>query len=225
MKDRQILLSAQMVNAILDGRKAQTRRVVKPQPIANHRGKFNFTQFTDDEGIESYWQNQPFWWVRCPFGKDGDNLWVRETWAAQHGLDDTRPREMIQANTRLHYAATEDRGGLLWRPSIHMPRWASRITLEITGIRVERLNEISRGDAMEEGCPFPNMASGPDPIKWFSDLWESITGEGSWNANPYVWVIEFTRIGTRSLYLLDPSKPWDARESWSESPEGKRRDA
>jgi hypothetical protein len=75
-----------------------------------------------------------------------------------------------------------------------MPRWASRITLEITNIRVERLNEITRGGAMAEGCPFPNMADGPDPREWFSDLWESINGKGSWDANPWVWVIEFRKL-------------------------------
>jgi hypothetical protein len=75
-----------------------------------------------------------------------------------------------------------------------MPRWASRITLEITNIRVERLNEITRGDAMAEGCPFPNMADGPDPREWFFDLWESINGAGSSFANPWVWVIEFRKV-------------------------------
>lgn len=84
--------------------------------------------------------------------------------------------------------------GFKWKPSIHMPRWASRITLEVTGVRVERLNEISRGDCMSEGCPFPNMAKTTNPIAWFSELWESINGEGSWALNPWVWVIEFKRV-------------------------------
>lgn len=79
-------------------------------------------------------------------------------------------------------------------PGIHMPRWASRITLEVAAIRVERLNAISRGDAMSEGCPFPNMAEGEDPRLWFADLWTTINGRESWDANPWVWVVEFRRV-------------------------------
>ncbi|MGE5866558.1 MAG: hypothetical protein ACM32J_15885, partial [Rhizobacter sp.] len=82
-----------------------------------------------------------------------------------------------------------------WKPSIHMPRAASRITLEGTGVRVERLQDISRGDAMAEGCPSPNMRDGDDPRKWYADLWDSINGASScWDANPWVWVVEFKRI-------------------------------
>jgi hypothetical protein len=81
-----------------------------------------------------------------------------------------------------------------WTPSIHMPRWASRILLEIVSVRVERLQEISRGDAMAEGCPFPNMADGDDPRQWYAGLWEQINGHGSWDANPWVWVVEFKRV-------------------------------
>ena len=79
-----------------------------------------------------------------------------------------------------------------WKPSIHMPKWAARIWLEITGLRVERLQSISRGDAMAEGCPLPNMADGEDPRDWFAEVWKS-TG-GDWAANPWVWVIDFKRI-------------------------------
>lgn len=75
-----------------------------------------------------------------------------------------------------------------------MPRWASRITLEVTGVGVERLNDISRGDAMDEGCPFPNMAQGDDPRRWYADLWDSINGAGAWKLNPWVWVVSFRRI-------------------------------
>ena len=79
-----------------------------------------------------------------------------------------------------------------WKPSIHMPKWAARIWLEISSVRVERLQSISRGDAMAEGCPFPNMADGEDPRDWFAEVWKS-TG-GDWAANPWVWVIDFKRI-------------------------------
>jgi len=79
-----------------------------------------------------------------------------------------------------------------WRPSIFMPRWASRITLEVTDVRVERLNDINRGDAMDEGCPFPNMAQGDDPRQWYAELWDQINGPGAWAANPWVWAVEFS---------------------------------
>ena len=99
----------------------------------------------------------------------------------------------------LSYRATDPRqviefGFDRWTPSIFMPRWASRITLEIVSVRVERVQEISRGDAMEEGCPFPNMAKGPDTRQWFKDLWENIHGHDAWERNDWVWVIEFRRL-------------------------------
>lgn len=115
---------------------------------------------------------------------------MRETWAAPHAYDHLPPR-LIPQSARFHYAATEDRGGLRWRPSIHMPRVASRITLEVTEVRVERLQAISRGDAMAEGCPFANMAAGPDPRDWYRDLWNEINGAGAWDLDPFVWVVAF----------------------------------
>ncbi len=121
---------------------------------------------------------------------------MRETWAAPHAYDHLPPR-LIPQDARIHYAATEDRGGLLWRPSIHMPRAASRITLEITGVRVEKLQEISEADAMAEGAtPVlvpPDGGSAPH-VEGFRVLWESINGAGSWDANPWVWVLEFRRL-------------------------------
>jgi hypothetical protein len=129
----------------------------------------------------------------CPYGVPGDRLWVRETWAAPHSCDHLPPRH-CDFPARFHYAASEERGGLLWRPSIHMPRWVSRITLEVTGVRVERLQAISRGDAMDEGCPFPNMAQGPDPRQWYADLWDSLNGAGGWDLNPFVWCVSFRRV-------------------------------
>lgn len=148
-------------------------------------------------------------------------LWVRETFCLENTYDyhgdhvtpnDGRPIKK-QRDDRdecywliPHYRATEPEPNIVpyrcdadddltrWTPSIFMPRWASRITLEITGIRVERLNEITRGACMDEGCPFPNMAQTTDPRGWFSDLWESINGPGSWDTNPWVWVIEFKRV-------------------------------
>jgi hypothetical protein len=115
---------------------------------------------------------------------------VREAWAAPHAYDHLPPR-LIPHDARIHYGATEDLGGLRKRPSLYMPHWASRITLEITAVRVERLQDISRGDAMAEGCPFPNMADGPDPRQWYADIWRQINGPDSWDENPWVWVVAF----------------------------------
>lgn len=171
MKEIPILFNGEMVRAILDGRKTQTRRVVK------QRG--------DCSGSME----------QCPYGQPGDRLWVRETWACSHLYDQFPPR-LIPLDARFAYAATEHIGGLIKRPSIHMPRWASRITLEIESVRVERVQEITRGDAMEEGCPFSNMQAGPNPKHWFRDLWDSINGPRGfgWDVNPFVWAITFRRV-------------------------------
>ena len=114
------------------------------------------------------------------------------------------PPRLIPQDARIHYAATEDRGGLLWRPSIHMPRWASRITLEVTGVRVERLQDISEADAYAEGIEQTDFieeaehqepATGAPPGRYaYRALWESINGPDSWTANPWVWAVEFKRI-------------------------------
>ena len=127
---------------------------------------------------------------------------MRETWAAPHAYDHLPPR-LIPRDARIHYAATEERGGLLCRPSIHMPRWASRITLEITGVRVERLQDISCHDALAEGIPRTRDGFGmpdgshfhcDDPRQSYYSLWEAINGPGSVAANPWVWVVEFQRV-------------------------------
>lgn len=209
--ERPILYSAPMVRSVLRDTdpKTQTRRVWKlPRGCSwyaemggEHEGWFI------DEG-------QP-WWLhvnecRCPYGRPGDRLWVRETWAAPHQYDSHQPAH-IPALTRWHYAATEDRGGLRWRPSIHMPRAASRITLEITEVRVQRLQEISEADAKAEGI---ERLDGGHGVRWlnylhadegydaawefaknsFASLFDSINGPGSWDANPWVWAISFTRV-------------------------------
>lgn len=186
MKYRPLLFSAPMVRAILTGAKTQTRRVLKVLP--RHVSDGVPYGAADPGGMGK--GGVPF---ACPYGKTGDRLWVRETWAAPHACDHLKPRE-IQAGTRIHYAASESIGGLLGRPSIFMPRWASRITLELTEVHVERLKHISRGDAMAEGCPFANMADGPDPRQWYAELWNEINGAGSWDLNPYVWCLSFKRI-------------------------------
>lgn len=201
-----------MVRAILDGRKTQTRRVVTAQPpkgadsstLANVGHPWHDIFGHNGAAVHR---------VCCPYGQPGDRLYVRETWARDdedgtliyradvgHGGDaDDWQRNINEGVT-----------GYRWRPSIHMPRWASRITLEITGVRVERLQDISEADAMAEGIePIPctgedagqNRYSIRMPGYWFNAtsavgayrmLWESINGE-SWGANPWVWVISFAR--------------------------------
>ena len=185
-RERPILFSAPMVRAILDGTKTQTRRAVKGWALEwLQPGMFTPEYVAMPEN------------GACPYGKLGDRLWVRESgcialdksaWMfSDRGgkLGPTAPKDSK------HWCRT-------WKscPSIHQPRWASRITLEVTGLRVEHLQEISRGDAMAEGCPFPNMAQGEDPRQWYATLWDQINGVGSWDANPWVWVVEFRRCST-----------------------------
>jgi hypothetical protein len=201
-KEKPILFGAPMVRALLSGTKTQSRRIMKPQPSEDCGDPIAVEWYApivvDRNGDEQpgadvfgvYWEEEGY---RCPYGAPGDLVWVRETWAAPHNCDHLKPRE-IDNDWRIHYAADGALGGLLVRPSIFMPRWASRIDLEVTDVRVERLQDISRGDAMDEGCPFPNMAQGPDPRQWYADLWRQINGADSWDANPWVWCLSFRKM-------------------------------
>ena len=186
MSERPIPFSAPMVRAILAGTKTQTRRLWKLP-----RGCDWYAEMGGERDGWFVDQGQP-WWLhvsecRCPYGQPGDRLWVREAWARTTVFPGSEIIVYREGDNRTDYGGP-------WKPSIHMPRAASRITLEITGVRVERLQGISRGDAMAEGCPFPNMAQGDDPRQWFADLWTQINGPGSWDANPWVWCIEFRRL-------------------------------
>ena len=221
IKERPILFSAPMVRAILEGRKTVTRRVMKPQPdtdatitvesynvaVTNRHGY----QEAGPEIFGAWWRDGESG-CKCPYGKPGDRLWVRETWYCDHfevmrgpylKPDDLDIREAIEDGT-LVYAADGltpyEQEQPTWKPSIHMPRWACRILLEITDVRVERLQDVSRADIRAEGlqCP-PELASddvSPNYRDWYPaawrELWES-TG-GNWNANPWVWVVEFKRV-------------------------------
>lgn len=164
-----------MVRAILEGRKTMTRRIITDESIISLR----------EDGTPG--KVQP----RSRYGKPGDRLWVRETWA---------PHADMPTRAAIYRC---DRGGdyqdnvtehFRWRPSIHMPRWASRIDLEITGVRVERLKEISNEDCWNEGMSDETNPQLKANRKWFSELWESINGVGSWDSNPWVWVVEFRRV-------------------------------
>ena len=207
-RERPILFSAPMVRALLAGTKTQTRRVVKgaPEDWSPVQPQVYAPTIVDRHGDEQpgpdafgAGDEQGDHWIRCPYGQPGDRLYVRETWAAPHAYDHLPPR-LIPTDARIHYAATEDRGGLLWRPSIHMPRWASRITLEVTGVKVERLQNISEADAIAEGTPgghgaIPGYSYNATPTEHYKWLWESINGPGSWDANPHVWCVSFKRLG------------------------------
>jgi hypothetical protein len=191
--ERPILFSAPMVRAILEGRKTQTRRVFKPERMTwTADGRYQTHSMRSGRMVET--GSGPFhpndWLHYCPYGVPGDRLWVRETWAAcgsdvRFRADQRHPDDYPGANFQP------------WRSPIHMPRWASRITLEVTGVRVERLQDISEADAMAEGAaPVlvpPDGGSAPH-VEGFRELWESINGAGGWDANPWVWVVEFRRI-------------------------------
>ncbi len=207
MKERPILFSGAMVRAIRENRKTQTRRILKHQPIKGD------VKPSLDEGV---WSAQTERSVvtefSCPKGLTGDRLWVKETfqplWAADEPGDWTTGR-----GYKIGYVATdgiqdwvdhsEGEGELTQKckPSIFMPRWASRITLEITAVRVERLQDISEADALAEGvdadavASFARVAGVTRPAGFaYRDLWESINGPGSWAKNPWVWVIEFREV-------------------------------
>ncbi|EKJ7338157.1 hypothetical protein [Klebsiella pneumoniae] len=225
MSERGMIFNAEMVRALLDGRKTQTRRPIK----------WKQTRFTEigerEDGSKWPWSEDAEhacdFWHPCPFGAVGDRIWVREAFRVHSRATDvatlvykaSERNSWTEQTRRVPVAvcnkpATPEK----WTPSLHMPRWASRIMLEITGVRVERLNAISPEDAESEGLERtnftgfgdePGLPSYPepdvyfDPLKkqWkeyppeaFAGLWESIYGEGSWKANPWVWVIEFKRV-------------------------------
>lgn len=206
MKERPILFSGPMVRAILDGKKTQTRRVVKPQP-GDH---------PSDEGYGAM--------HRCPY-EVGMRLWVRETWrmaiadspgcgrevGIEYRSDDEIPSALWSPRRKLHHCGESQdwlwcrwsqcsTGHYLkWKPSIYMPRWASRLTLDIVSVRVERLQDISESDALDEGCDLDDLPNGAGeggkwhcPTAWYRELWDSINAKSHpWESNPWVWVIEF----------------------------------
>lgn len=201
MKERPILFSGPMVKAIREGRKTQTRRVVKPSWIAAADAA---GESWGPEGDQNYWAGV------CPYGQPGDRLWVRETHRFD-GLDPRiaiRDRRLDEISYRADMISDSCCDSCTWRPSIFMPRWASRITLEVAGVRVERLNEISEADAKAEGIEdvgdlwrnytpdshYLHCLTLEQPRDSFRSLWESINGPGSWDLNPFVWVVEFGRV-------------------------------
>lgn len=196
MMERPILFSGPMVRAILEGRKSVTRRAMKPQPVLNERGFWNWKAhgWQGDCGpMRSALED-------CPYGAPGDRLWVREAWQADPPDDgtwaytqwagcatstiDEIPRR-FRAPKHCLYRASWDGFELRWRPSIHMPRWASRLLLEVTEVRVQRLQDISEEDARAEGV---------ESRAAFCGLWDTLNGAGEWRANPWVWAMSFRRV-------------------------------
>jgi hypothetical protein len=208
MKERPILFSAPMVRAILEGRKTQTRRVVKPPRnrdsfvVLNHgEGWWPYQSDDGESEVCSDGNERPY---NSPYGQPGDRLWVREAFRFYDSRTECAcydPCNCARDNGKPIYRATADCSGeYKWKPSIHMPRWASRITLEIVSVRVERLNEIRPADCIAEGIEVGDFAdiqhdcaNGISLVDRFCALWESINGAGSWQQNPWVWVIEFRR--------------------------------
>jgi hypothetical protein len=188
MTERPILFSAEMVRAILEGRKTQTRRAIKPVPTFNGGGACHDADALQQDYVEPYWVFPKI----CKYGAPGDLLWVRETWF-----------DPQMDGGRVLYAADQPEVHPIHRrrPSIHMPRWASRITLRITDVRVERLQDISEDDAIAEGVkPCTSTGWNGENLvvmtarEAFADLWNDINGPGAWDANPWVWVIAFERV-------------------------------
>lgn len=216
MRERPILFSAPMVRAICEGRKTQTRRVAKRNDAGRVTHAGRQWHIEDENAVAA-----------CPYGQSGDRLWVREAWQYSNWTEDGQPYIRYKENSEarlcdppidwadrlldiwagLSHPGNLNAGGPAadrrWRPSIHMPRWASRIDLEVTGVRVERLKDISNDDAHAEGvewdkCPRFEMATHYsaliDYVGGFRKLWQSINGPDSWDANPWVWVVEFERL-------------------------------
>lgn len=198
MKERPILFSAPMVRALIAGTKTQTRRICKAH--VHEAG----ASYRDSDG----WPLDGALRIRCPYGVPGDRLWVKETWrtTGDGGRIDDWPPSRMQAHQVWYDAdghAPADECTGKTRVSIHMPRWASRIDLEVTSVRVERLQAIGKGDAIDEGIEkrgpgwawYDDLGSfTKDPLTSYRSLWESINGIDSWHANPWVWVIEFKRV-------------------------------
>ncbi len=220
MRERPILFNGSMVRAILAGQKTQTRRAVKVPPAFDFIGGAGDDQ-NDPKNFGAEDENG-LWWalaagpstdrvLACPFGQPGDRLWVRETWMDLTGTGIEHRDTATGKRMRYSYGAQSPAGsasdearkdfGLKWRPSIHMPRKACRLVLEITAVRVERLQAISDDDCAAEGVQRDRISGfnlergtfwGPRPVDSFESIWDS-TG-GDWDSNPWVWVIDFKRV-------------------------------
>ena len=235
MKEHPILMNGAMVRATLAGSKTQTRRVIKLPPAPAALSEWQASTIGGENGGRTadgnevplqavIWHTRTGKTLSCPHGQPGDRIWVRETWRSTGDggrADYMAPRDMQphQVWYEADGAAPESECTGKTRTSIHMPRWASRILLEIVSVRVERLNDCSEADALAEGIStvrthewdavhFPEWRRhfdeacaqgrkppvGPMPSQTYAALWDEINGAGSWAENPWVWVIEFRRV-------------------------------
>lgn len=226
MKERPILMSAPMIRALLSGAKNQTRRIMKVQPEEGGYVRVNGDNWNVCLAPDHYKDIQDIAWktqgthhvshiLKCPYGKIGDRLWVRETWAVSCAYDSYPPRDLTPHAGSVWYAAgggfdfeNGERGRT--RSSMFMPRWASRITLEIAEVRVHRLQNISDDDCIAEGIGYVpqlgimracgwqdysgNTVGFLSPRDSYRSLWESINGSGSWGLNPFCWCVSFKRV-------------------------------
>jgi len=231
MKERPILMSGPMAAATFNGTKTQTRRIIK-QDLSKHSSVCHSPAIKFFSGAWGCPCCGYFHWddsLKCRYGQPGDRLWVRESyglfnWSKDYEsghiddvygfdgpLDEAKkaqgfahPNPAIAYRASGYWEESATERGFRWRPSIHMPRWASRSTLELEAVRVERLNDISEDDALSEGVrrygeepkakygvEYPLMLTAKNAFAW---LWESINGRGSWDKNPWVWVISFKRV-------------------------------
>lgn len=197
METHPIIFSTTMVQAILEGRKTMTRRVIKPQPYLDERYNLHtwdgprpkakrYTGSIASTHLDGLLESLSFHGKYQP----GDVLWVRETYQTSWNEKAKKWEPIYKADGGVWI---DDDGMVKWKPSIHMPKAACRIFLEVTSIRVERLQDITYVDGIiQEG--YPKEHPGCSPIEWFENLWAKINGQDSWNSNPWVWVIEFKRI-------------------------------
>lgn len=230
-KERPILFQGAMVRALLAGTKTQTRRLINgdlTDEARLHIGMYHPTVIDrhgeEQPGLEVFgaWTSDGEWAMKCPYGQPGDRLWVRESWMPDPPIDDTWAStqwagcsigkiagvpERFRSPEFCNYAASWAHGPVKWTPSIHMPRWASRIMLEVTGVRVERLRDISEEDAHAEGIENLSLVVEEygigDDLRAatarlaYSKLWDSINGKtpgAAWADNPWVWVVAFRKL-------------------------------
>lgn len=233
MKERSLIFSGPMVRALLDGRKTQTRRIVKPQPPAwatwvnarqhlNHESQWVPSHLfawseeqTPGEPLKKLrrWPNKngDEYSIPCPYGAPGDRLWVKEKWAYFGGDEYLYQQERSAVGYAASLTHLESPPGGKWRSTLFMPRWASRITLEVTRVRVERLQDISEEDARAEGVqPFfeefscfsrdqrltsGELAADAEHRASFAVLWDEINADrATWKSNPWVWAVDFKRV-------------------------------
>jgi len=199
MTERGMIFNAEMVRAVLDGRKTQTRRMLTPHHLKMIDAAASIGECYPLESGNQHENSQSYYREWCPFGAVGDRLWVRETYGFEiRSVGGTPHEQIVYRASKPDAVRLYDCNGkpypMKWTPSLHMRRKYSRITLEITGVRVERLNDITEDDAKAEGAPTECCVIGDKHFLGFRSLWRSIYGADSWQANPWVWVIEFKRV-------------------------------